>query len=72
MNRIEINLLTEGWVDLRAQSTGNNLMVDYDCINAMVSMQSEGKIEWLQELGPIVKQSQLTMTIKLIYDLLYC
>ena len=26
----------------------------------MVSMQSEGKIEWLQELGPIIKQSQLT------------
>ena len=35
-------------------------MVDYDCIDAMVSMRSEGKIEWLQELGPIVKQSQLT------------
>ena len=32
-------------------------MVDYEGIDAMVSMQSEGKIEWLQELGPIVKQS---------------
>ena len=31
-------------------------MVDYDCIDAMVSIRSEGKIEWLQELGPIVKQ----------------
>ena len=31
-------------------------MVDYDCINEMVSMRSEGKIEWLQELGPIVTQ----------------
>ena len=34
-------------------------MVDYDYIDVMVSMQSKGKIEWLQELGPIVKQSQL-------------
>ena len=41
-----------------AQSTRNNLMVDYDCIDVMVSVRLEGKVEWLQELGPIVKQSQ--------------
>ena len=29
-------------------------MVDYDRIDAMVSMRSEGKIKWLQELGPII------------------
>ena len=40
-----------------AQSTGNNLMVDYDCTDVMVSKGLEGKIEWLQELGPIVRQS---------------
>ena len=32
-------------------------MADYESINVMVSMRSEGKIEWLQELGPIIKQS---------------
>ena len=40
-----------------AQSAGNNLMVDYEGIDPMVSMRSDGKIKWLQELGPIVKQS---------------
>ena len=30
---------------------------NYEGIDVMVSMHLEGKIEWLQELGPIVKQS---------------
>ena len=30
---------------------------NYEGLDAMVLMQLEGKVEWLQELGPIVKQS---------------
>ena len=47
-NRIEISEMIIGY----HKAQGN-----YEGIDVMVSMRSDGKIEWLQGLGPVIKQS---------------
>ena len=48
MNQIKISEIIIGY---------HKAQENYEGIDAMVSMQSDGKIEWLQDLGPIIKQS---------------
>ena len=47
MNQIEISEII-----IRYHKAQEN----YEGIDVMVLMRSDGKIEWLQQLGPIVKQ----------------
>ena len=53
---IESSILTN-WIEISEIIIGyHKAQENYEGIDAMVSMRSDFKIEWLQELGPIVKQ----------------